>query len=208
MPSTAKPWGKLFRMDEAAARNRDREAQWRAWMIAAQQGNAGCYEELLQSLLSPLRSYFRRRGVDGETAEDLVQTVLLSIHRARHTYRAERPFAPWLWSIARNALVDVYRVKAVRNERESSLPMGVEAAELVVLGPESVDGAVLRRDLDRALMKLPDRQREAVHLLHVEGLSVKEAAARVGTTVGALKVRAHRGYRALRKLLGGPTDDD
>ncbi len=59
----------------------------------------------------------------------------------------------------------------------------------------------LSPELEGALASLPGSQRKAVELLHVEGLSVAEAAERVGVSPGALKVRAHRGYRALRALL-------
>ena len=187
-------------MDEARERNRERENQWRVWMIAAQLGDSASYEKLLHSLLEPLRSYARRRVASEQGPEDLVQNVLLSVHRARHTYRPERPFGPWLWSIARNAMVDAHRARAVRQERER--PLGAELLDVMVAGLESVDGGVVRRDLERALLQLPHRQREAVQLLHIEGLSAKEAAQRAGTTAGALKVRAHRGYRALRRLLG------
>jgi RNA polymerase sigma-70 factor (ECF subfamily) len=57
--------------------------------------------------------------------------------------------------------------------------------------------------LSEALSTLPVKQREAVKLLHIDQLSVAEAAARAGTSPGALKVRAHRGYTALRKRLRG-----
>jgi RNA polymerase sigma-70 factor (ECF subfamily) len=53
------------------------------------------------------------------------------------------------------------------------------------------------------LEDLPTGQREAVVLTKLDGKTVAEAAAIAGTTVGAMKVRAHRGYEALRKLLGG-----
>ena len=59
----------------------------------------------------------------------------------------------------------------------------------------------LSPELSDALDALPAKQREAVELLHIEQLSVIEAAERAGTSRGALKVRAHRGYTALRKLL-------
>ena len=57
-------------------------------------------------LLPHLRGFVRRRLADPEVAEDVVQNILLSLHRARHTYRAERPFGPWLHAVARHAVVD------------------------------------------------------------------------------------------------------
>jgi RNA polymerase sigma-70 factor (ECF subfamily) len=62
----------------------------------------------------------------------------------------------------------------------------------------------LSPQMSDALSQLPASQREAVELIHLQGLSVTEAAARVGISPGALKVRAHRGYRALRARLARP----
>jgi len=76
--------------------------------------------------------------------------------------------------------------------------------ETVETAAPEQDGAPARLSagLERALESLPDAQRQAVLLLKVEGLTVGEAAERVGVTDGAMKLRAHRGYRALRTLLG------
>jgi RNA polymerase sigma-70 factor (ECF subfamily) len=192
-------------MDDSRERHRERESQWRLWMLAAQEGDADCYQRLLHDLLPALRGYARRRLESKESAEDLVQNVLLSIHRARHTYRAERPFGPWFWAIARHALIDAHRARGAR-ALTSAGPLVLEDLHVQGAGVESLEAPLRMRDLERALGQLPDRQREAVRLLHLEGLSVKEAAVRAGTTAGALKVRAHRGYRALRRLLGAESD--
>ena len=64
-------------------------------------------------------------------------------------------------------------------------------------------GQELSPELARALAELPAKQREAVEAIHLEGLPVAEAAARAGVSRSALKVRAHRGYRALRAKLDG-----
>jgi RNA polymerase sigma factor (sigma-70 family) len=193
-------------MEDSRERHRERENQWRSWMLAAQQGDAEGYEQLLRDLLPALRGYARRRLASPELAEDLVQNVLLSIHRARHTYRPERPFGPWFWSIARHALIDVHRARGARIQLEAALPLAVEGLSAPGDDADSLEAPLRLRDLERALGQLPDRQQEAVRLLHLEGLSVKEAAVRAGTTAGALKVRAHRGYRALRRLLGAASD--
>jgi RNA polymerase sigma-70 factor, ECF subfamily len=58
-------------------------------------------------------------------------------------------------------------------------------------------------DLDAVLAGLPADQREAFSMLKLDGLSVEAAAARAGVSVGALKVRAHRAYKSLKRLIGG-----
>ncbi len=180
-------------------RYRDLEARWQAWMAAAQKGDTAAYERLLSDLLPMLRIFVRARLRNDSGVEDVVQNVLLSVHRARHTYRPERPFGPWVRTIARNATLDLLRAQTRRAKRE------IHAPEADIEDPKaarSFESDAIPVWLEKALSDLPASQREAVELLHLHELSVSEAAERAGTTPGALKVRAHRGYRALRKRLG------
>jgi RNA polymerase sigma-70 factor (ECF subfamily) len=175
--------------------------RWSELMALAQSGDGAAYRTLLVELLPMLRSMVRARVYDHALAEDVVQNVLLNLHRARHTYRPERPFRPWLSAITRNAIIDSYRETGRRREREVEVELIEEFA-----APERgvpIEQQALSPELAGALERLPDKQREAVQLIQVEGLSVAEAAARAGVSNGALKVRAHRGYRALRKALSG-----
>jgi RNA polymerase sigma-70 factor (ECF subfamily) len=177
----------------------EREIRWRAWMIAAQDGDSAAYEKLLRELVPYVRSVVQRRLFDWGAVEDVVQNVFMSVHRARHTYRPERPFRPWINAIARNAVVDSIRERGQRGQREVSLEQdGIPepAVEAKIPGESALDPA-----LQQALERIPTAQREAVVLIHLDGLSVAEAAVRAGVSKSALKVRAHRGYRALRALL-------
>src|SRR5258705_3668292 len=107
-------------MEERRRRWEERERIWRSWMIAAQAGDGGAYEKLLLDLLPHTRRQVARRVGDPATREDIVQNVFVSVHRARHTYRAERPFAPWFYAIVRNALIDWLRSRGRRAGREVS----------------------------------------------------------------------------------------
>jgi len=174
-----------------------REARWRAWMTAAQRGDGEAYACLLRELTPWLRGRVRRRVPLADAAEDVVQNVLLAIHRARHTWRPERPLGPWLAAVVRNAVVDHHRALRRRQGREQ--PLETEPAA----DPEPPEpGAPLSPELERALAGLPATQREAVRMLHLEDLTVREAASRAGVSGGALKLRAHRGIRALRERIG------
>jgi RNA polymerase sigma-70 factor (ECF subfamily) len=172
-------------------------------MSEAQGGDASAYEALLRELVPYLRTFVRRRLADDVGAEDVVQGVLLAIHRARHTYRPERPFEAWLVAIARNAVRDYQRSRRRRVRREHPLP---DADVLQAAGSPSDDpwraaGSWFSKDVEQALAKLPATQREVVLLLHGQGMSVAEAALRTRVSPGALKARAHRAYTALRALL-------
>jgi RNA polymerase sigma-70 factor (ECF subfamily) len=178
-------------------RREDRAERWRAWMAAAQRGDADVYQRLLAELLPFVTGIVRGRVGDDPASEDIVQAVLLSIHTARHTYRPERPLEPWVRTIARNAVIDWARRQARARGRQSE----VDVADLAAPEEEG-PSTPLSPGMERALSSLPDAQREAVVMLKVEGLTVAEAAKRAGTTPGALKLRAHRGYRALRDVFG------
>lgn len=179
-------------------------------MVAAQAGDAAAYEALLRDLLPEVRRRVRRRiGAAGEV-EDIVQNVLISLHRARQTYRPEQPFRPWLNAVVRNASIDAVRRSARRARFEGrgdpDQVADPSALSAVLAGPRAAESGLaderLSPELAGALAALPESQRRAVELIQLDGLSVAEAAERVGTSPGALKVRAHRGYRALRALLG------
>jgi RNA polymerase sigma-70 factor (ECF subfamily) len=197
------------REQEPAARKAEDERA--GWMAAAQNGDGAAYESLLTSLLPVLRAFVRRRGVEASEVEDVVQEILLLIHRARHTWRADRPFDPWMWAIARNASTDALRRQTRERSRSDHAPerfgegpMDTEAlaADGRSSDPEEqLTAHELTPTLVEALSRLPASQRQAVELLYVEQLSVAEAAARAGVSPSALKVRAHRGSRALREAL-------
>jgi len=183
-----------------------RETRWSVWMAAAQRGDARAYEALLRELRPSLQGFVRRQISSDSAVEDIVQTVLLSLHRARHSYRSEHLFEPWLWAIARNALTDYQRKRARRHGREEPLPDENALPDGFLTPVLSEHRAAreqvgLSRDLEHALRRLPASQQEAVLLLHLEGLSVIEAAVRAHVSPGALKARVHRAYRALRTLL-------
>lgn len=165
------------------------------WMAAAQGGDVAAYRALLTDVAPMLESFVRRRLRHPEDCRDVVQDTLTLMHRARHTWDATRPFDPWLFAIARHALIDHLRRQQRRQAHEVSLdPLPEPAAEA-----DHDDGY---RRLDEALAQLPPSQREAFEMLKLQGLTVDRAAAQAGITPGALRVRAHRAYQAIRAMLG------
>jgi RNA polymerase sigma-70 factor (ECF subfamily) len=172
-------------------------------MRAAQQGDSAAYRELLRIVMPRIRRIvMRQRGFAGlAEAEDLVQDVLLSLHAVRATYDPARPFLPWLLAIVRNRLVDGARRYARASGREVQMEeMEVTFSELEA----NVDMAELRdaQTLRDAVRELPDGQRQAIELLKLRELSLKEAAETSGSSVGALKVATHRAMATLRRTLG------
>ena len=175
------------------------EDAWGLAMAAAQSGDQEAYRKLLEELLPFVRRQVRARVAAPADAEDVVQNALIALHRGRHTYRPERPFAPWLRTVVRHCVIDWYRERGRRLSREVAVADPDLFAEPT--RDEEPGSQELAGPLAAALEALPAKQREAVELIHVHGLSVAEAAIRAGVSPGALKVRAHRGYRALRTKL-------
>ena len=179
------------RTQAAVERSRRRSAL----MARTQAGDQEAYRALLADIGPALQSFLRRRVSDQSEVEDVLQDVLMAMHRARHTFDARRPLEPWIFTIARNVAIDHARQRISRGNWEVLVDELPERAGSGAL-PDPVR-------LDQALAKLPPAQREAFEMLKLEGLTVTAAAERVGTTPGALKVRAHRAYKALRALLVG-----
>lgn len=171
-------------------------------MRAAQRGDGRAYAELLETITPRIRQLVRRRRAFAGIAEvdDLVQDVLLSVHSVRATYDAARPFEPWLLAIVRHRLADGARRYTRTAAREVHWDEDVTffAAETNEETAPLGDGQVLRA----AVSALPDGQREAIELLKLKELSLREAAAVSGTSVGALKVATHRALETLRRTLG------
>jgi RNA polymerase sigma-70 factor (ECF subfamily) len=172
-------------------------------MRAAQRGDSAAYLELLRVVMPRIRRVvMRQRGFAGAAeTEDLVQDVLLSLHAVRATYDASRPFVPWLLAIVRNRLVDGAR----RYSRTSGRGVRIDTDDVTFSELETnVDIAELgdAQTLREAVRELPEGQRQAIELLKLQELSLKEAAETSGTSVGALKVATYRAMATLRRTLG------
>jgi RNA polymerase sigma-70 factor, ECF subfamily len=168
-------------------------------MTRYQSADRASLEELVRRLSPPLLRYFAASGIGREDAEDLLQDCWMRIHRARHTYRSSEPVLPWLYAIARHTKLDEYRRRRRRQAREvlvAAVPENLQRAESPAL-PERPEND----EIGRLLAGLPGSQREVVLMLKVSGLSLEEVARATGSTIGAVKQKAHRAYQALRRTL-------
>jgi RNA polymerase sigma factor (sigma-70 family) len=190
---------------EAAAQQDESADTWGAWMARAQAGDRAAYHALLQAIGPYLRA-IARRILGHEEVEDAVQEILLVVHGIRHTYEPGRPFKPWLATIASRRCIDLLR----RRQREG-LRMGEALDEEAHMDAEPGPAEQLERAQQDARMRgavdrLSPGQRDAVRLLHLQELSLREAEARGGQSAGALKVASHRALKALRRALQGEHD--
>jgi len=185
------------------------DEQLRLLMRAAQAGDADAYRALLTAVTPRIRRIVRaRRGfLDVADTEDLVQDVLLSVHSVLATYDPSRPFMPWLLAIVRNRLADAARRYGRKHAHELQVDdlqvtFGETVTNTLYEGPGDLEA------LSHAIRALPAGQRQAIELLKLQEMSLKEASVATGTSVSALKVATHRAIVSLRRILGVASDED
>jgi RNA polymerase sigma factor (sigma-70 family) len=186
--------------DKGSTDSRAREERWRLQMQAAQGGDKAAYGSLLTEIMPLLSAVVRRAWRSPQDVDDIVQDVLLSLHAVRHTYDPARPFVPWLLTIASRRIADAARRSSSRTRHETTVdvtPETFSGDETKNEQESSDDQAAIRH----ALAGLTGRQREAIELLKVQGLSLNEASAITGRSVSSLKVNVHRALKALRNSM-------
>ena len=171
-----------------------------------QDGDAAAFRELYALVAPRLLGYLVKMTRSRAVADDLLQQTFLKVHRARASYVRGADPVPWLYAIAHRTFIDETRrdkraVARTAGDELPEIPAGLTGESDERRDDPRVDPELARAALD-ALAELPAPQREAVVLTKLDGKSVAEAAEIAGTTVGAMKVRAHRGYERLRALLG------
>jgi RNA polymerase sigma-70 factor (ECF subfamily) len=163
-------------------------------------GDSAAFAQVYDALAPRLYGYLLRQTRDRARAEDLLQQTMLHIHRARDRFIAGAEVRPWAFAIARRLLVDeIRRGRRVILSDDGDPDLGVSDRPMA---DEVVQAGELALRIQVILAKLPTSQRAAFELIKQEGLTVAEAAQVLGTTVAAVKLRAHRAYEALRAALG------
>jgi RNA polymerase sigma-70 factor (ECF subfamily) len=183
-------------------------------MAAYVAGDQAAFEDLFRRYAPALLRVIGRQLSSPGEAHDLVQQTFLQLHRARYDFKPGARLRPWIFTIALNLKREHFR----RLKRRPEAPLELDGRNDPAFLPDSPERAENQRAVRRALDQLPPDHREVIVLHWLEGLSFPEVSAIVGASVSAVKVRAHRGYVALRKLLaeagnrpnppGIPPEDD
>jgi RNA polymerase sigma-70 factor (ECF subfamily) len=171
-------------------------------MAAYVAGDRRAFEQLFARLAPRLHRFFRRSFSAEATADDLLQVTFLKLHRARDTYKVGMPVAPWAFAIAARVRLDEFRKRKrlAEDGDEEALARADEARAAEASGDDPIDGDTADA-VRRAVDALPESQRVVIHLSRFEGMTFAEVARVLGTTEGAVKLRAFRAYGALRQAL-------
>jgi RNA polymerase sigma-70 factor, ECF subfamily len=161
-------------------------------------GDRSAFEKLYQRYSRPIFGLALRRLGDRGRAEDAVQETFASIWRSARTYKPDRgPGAPWVYGVARNAIVDRSRA---RNEPAAEVP---DEASLEIGPAERAEQAWTHWQIHAALERLPERESEVIALAYWSDLSQSEVATRLGIPLGTVKTRTRSALLHLAEILEG-----
>lgn len=175
----------------------DKTENLEALMKLSLAGDKHAYMLLLQETTRFLRPYLAQRLSFGSEVDDVLQEILISIHKARHTYDGERPYKPWAYAIAKFRLQD-----HLRAHYADQLHHAVELSEVENDLQENVTKSdISYESISGEIEKLSPKQAAILQMMHQEGYTAKEVAEKTGMKESAVKVAAHRAYKILRKVL-------
>jgi len=161
-------------------------------------GDRGAFEQLYKRYARSVFGLALRRLGDRGRAEDAVQETFTSIWRSAPSYKPERgPGGPWLYAVARNAIVDRGRARV-----EPPVETPTDAPEPGAGPPERAEAGWVAWRVHRALEELPERERTVVELAYWSGLSQSEIAEFLGIPLGTVKTRTRSALGRLADVLG------
>lgn len=167
-------------------------------MRLALAGDKRAYAAVLQETAQQLRPYLRKRLNNASDAEDVLQEILVSIHKARHTYDSQRPYMPWAFAITRFRLTDFLR----RHYTDKLRHAGELSEAETVLAFDVTKEGISYESIKVEIEQLPRKQAMILQMIHEEGYTAREVAEKIGMKESAVKVAAHRAYKVLRQKLG------
>lgn len=172
---------------------------WRVLAVKAQNGDQRAYAHLLRDIVPYIRAVAAGSLANPDWVDDLVQDVLVSVHKSLSTYSDDRPFKPWLSAIIQFRKTDILR-KYYKNRSNKTVDLeNPEFSSQHVTNP-SLAGEL--KDIESALADLPENQRKVFEMIKIHGYSAKEVADEMGMSVSAVKVSAHRTMNKLKDRLG------
>jgi RNA polymerase sigma-70 factor (ECF subfamily) len=187
----------LRRPEAVQARTPDPEADG-ALLVRVADGDRAAFETLYHRYVRSVFGIALRRLGDRGRAEDAVQETFAAVWRSAHSYKPERgPAAPWLYTVARNAITDRLRTRTETPAELPDRPSGDAGP------PERAETSYVAWRVHRALEDLPRAERDVLELAYWSGLSQSEVASFLDIPLGTVKTRTRSGLARLGDLLEG-----
>ena len=167
---------------------------------SALMGDQQAYGKLLREVAELSKRYVRRKIGGSADGDDIIQEILISVHKALHTYDISRPCMPWLAAIMHYRVSDWLRTRYQQLESQKVPLDDVEECLLADVTQSPLE----YEHVTKAVNSLPNGQQAVIKAMYSEDLSVKETADKLGMGISAVKVTAHRAYKKLRERLEEP----
>ncbi|MEK7060801.1 MAG: sigma-70 family RNA polymerase sigma factor [Patescibacteria group bacterium] len=168
----------------------------RALLIAAKNGDLSAFEDLVRLYERKLLWVVGRIIVDPHAAEEVVQDVFVSIYQAIEHIDETRPFAPYLYTVAKNASISFFRRKLYGKET----PLDDVHASIVNIEKEYIDTEERQR-VQRALKKLPLKYQTPIRLYYFDDVSYEKIAHMLDIPVNTVRTHLKRAKKLLAELL-------
>ena len=174
------------------------ELNFEALFIKSLAGDKFAYANFLKVFANFLRKTLKSKIFNESDVEDVVQEILISVHKAKHTYSAERPLMPWLKSIIYYRLNDYLReyYRDKRNEK-------VQFDENFEIEDENfvTEASVESEDIKVIIENLKEKQKNILNLMYFKEMSVRQVASELKISESDVKVTAHRAYKIIREKI-------
>lgn len=184
-------------------------------LVRLRDGDLDAFDEIVERYERRLIGYFRSLCGDAQTAEDCAQEVFVRVYRARERYTPDAALSTFIFRIAKNYWIDVYRSRRARPDERSLDQTGpdgedesmADAVPSGETGPsEFVVAAEDHERLREALERLPEIQRSVLALAGGQGMKYEQVALALGIPVGTVKSRVHAAVANLRRFMGVPDE--
>jgi RNA polymerase sigma-70 factor (ECF subfamily) len=179
-------------------------------VLRCQEDDYDAFDEIVARYKDEIYTYIRRMISNRDDAEDLAQEVFVRAFASIKSFRRESNLRTWLYRIATNLCIDKYRRKGVekqfvtsleREDPEDEEPNPIDIPDNKYDPERMYEHSELQMKIQKALLKLPEKQRAVILLFDLEGMSYEEIAKVVDCPVGTVKSRLFNARLQLRKLL-------
>ena len=177
----------------------DFEGGWEELAVLSQKGNKRAYSRLLSELAPYIKLRLSSGLANYDWIEEVVQDVLISVHKSLNSYSPDRPFKPWL-----NAIIHFRKTDFLRQHYKNRDINQFSRDNADIFGHNVTVNPLAGelKDIEEAMATLPAKQEKLFRLMKIEGYSAAEVAAKMGMSVTAVKVSAHRASNKLKEILG------
>lgn len=171
----------------------DKYHEFAALLRAGNSGDRASYARFLSEISPVLRRMISAK-VPQADAEDVLQEVLISVHKARHTYDGERPIMPWLAAITHFRMTDYLRKHYASMKHQTT-----DIAEMEEFLADVTQSDDSNENIDELLKDVPEKQKRILTMMHVEGFTARQVGEKLNMNESAVKVAAHRALKKIRE---------